>query len=139
MVQKLKILGVHKNCHLRHWLQISFFTCYLKLLDQQYYNIFPKVTRLMSFTRSRNKANNNAKAFPVISDLVNSHSFPLSISLAQLWTHQLNKFISRSVTRRVSTFTTYMSGHCVALGNHQILELRHPNVQMDLSPNVREI
>ena len=26
LVQKLKILGVHKNCELRYWLQISLFT-----------------------------------------------------------------------------------------------------------------
>lgn len=56
---------------------------------------------IWDFTRSRNKANNNAEAFPVIFDLVNSRSFPHSISSAQLWTHQLNKFISIFVTRSV--------------------------------------
>ena len=40
LVQKLKILEVYKNCNSRYWLQISFFSKYVKFLDQQRHKFF---------------------------------------------------------------------------------------------------
>ena len=48
-------------------------------------------------------------------------------------------YVTSLFVRWYLKFTTYMSGHCVALGNLQILELRHPNVQMELFLNGWEI
>ena len=47
LVQKLKILGVYKNCECRYLLQIVFLTKYLKLLDQWCYK-FSKGYQIIS-------------------------------------------------------------------------------------------